>query len=93
MATTRTPGVTILTDGRRFILRDSNVCGLEWTWEVAVPELGRSVFVIPPEAFKTERPHVVTLNDVAWSIVKAQRSIHPIWLFPFRGRRITPGRT
>ena len=23
-------------------LRDSNVCGLQWTWEVALPELGRS---------------------------------------------------
>jgi integrase len=69
-------------------LRDSNVCGLEWTWEVAVPELKRSVFVIPPEAFKTKRPHVVVLNDVAWSIVEAQRSLHPIWVFPFRGRRI-----
>jgi integrase len=69
-------------------LRDSNVCGLEWTWEVAVPELGRSVFVIPPEAFKTKRPHVVILNDVAWSIVEAQRSLYPIWVFPFRGRRI-----
>src|ERR1700732_4210889 len=61
-------------------LRDSNVCGLQWTWEVAVPELGRSVFVIPPEAFKTKRPHVVILNDVAWSIVVAQRSLHPIWV-------------
>jgi len=69
-------------------LRDSNVCGLQWAWEVSVPELGRSVFVIPPEAFKTKRPHVVILNDVAWSIVKAQRSLHPIWVFPFRGRRI-----
>jgi integrase len=69
-------------------LRDSNVCGLQWAWEVSVPELGRSVFVIPPEAFKTKRPHVVVLNDIAWSIVKAQRSIHPIWVFPFRGRRI-----
>jgi integrase len=69
-------------------LRDSNVCGLQWTWEVAVPELKRSVFVIPPEAFKTNRPHVVVLNDVAWSIVEAQRSLHPIWVFPFRGRCI-----
>src|ERR1700674_1047656 len=69
-------------------LRDSNVCGLQWTWEVAVPEIGRSVFVIPPEAFKTKRAHVVILNDVAWSIVEAQRSLHPIWVFPFRGRRI-----
>ena len=69
-------------------LRDSNVCGLQWTWEVSIPELGRSVFIIPPEAFKTKRPHVVILNDVAWSIVEAQRSLHPIWVFPFRGRRI-----
>ena len=26
-------------------LRECNVCGLDWTWEVAVPEVGRSVFV------------------------------------------------
>jgi hypothetical protein len=32
-------------------LRDSNVCGLQWTWEVVVPEVRRSVFVIPAEAF------------------------------------------
>jgi integrase len=69
-------------------LRDSNVCGLQWAWEVAIAELGRSVFVIPPEAFKTKRPHVVILNDIAWSIVEVQRSLHPIWVFPFRGRRI-----
>jgi integrase len=69
-------------------LRDSNVCGLQWQWEVAVPEVGRSVFVIPPEAFKTKRPHVAILNDVAWSIIESQRGKHPIWVFPYRGRRI-----
>lgn len=69
-------------------LRDSNVCGLQWQWEVAVPEVGRSVFVIPPEAFKSKRPHVVILNDVAWSIIETQRGKHPIWVFPYRGRRI-----
>jgi integrase len=69
-------------------LRDSNVCGLQWTWEVGVPELGRGVVVIPPEPFKTKRAHVVILNDVAWSIIEAQRALHPIWVFPYRGRRI-----
>ena len=69
-------------------LRDSNVCGLQWEWEVEVPEVGRSVFVIPPEAFKTKRSHVVILNDIAWSIIKAQRGKHPIWVFPYRGRRM-----
>jgi integrase len=69
-------------------LRDSNVCGLQWSWELPVPEIGRSVFVVPPEAFKTKRAHVAILNDVAWSIIKAQRGLHPIWVFPYRGRRI-----
>lgn len=85
MATTRTPGITVSADGRRFI---ANVCGLQWQWEVAVPEVGRSVFVIPPEAFKSKRPHVLILNDVAWSIIETQRGKHPIWVFPNRGRRI-----
>ena len=69
-------------------LRDANLCGLEWTWEVVVPELGRSVFIIPAEVFKSKRDHVVVLNDAAWSIVEAQRGMHPLWVFPFRGRRI-----
>ena len=70
-------------------LRQSNVCGLQWTWEITVPEIARSVFVIPAEAFKTKRPHVVILNDVAWSIIKAQRGLHPIWVFPFHGSRMS----
>ena len=69
-------------------LRDSNVCGLQWQWEVPVPEVGRCVFVVPPEAFKTKRPHVVVLNDVAWSIIETQRGKHPIWVFPYRSRCI-----
>lgn len=66
-------------------LRDSNVCGLQWTWEIFVPEIERSVFVVPAEAFKTKRPHVVILNDVAWSIIQTQRDRHPVWVFPYRG--------
>jgi integrase len=69
-------------------LRASNVCGLKWDWEVPVPEVGRSVFVIPPEAYKARRAHVAILNDVAWSIVQGQRDKHATWVFPFKGRRI-----
>lgn len=70
-------------------MRDSNVCGLEWTSGVAVPDVGRSVFVIPPEAFKSRRAHVVVLNDAAWSIIQAQRGPVPISLFPHRGRQVS----
>jgi len=30
----------------------------------------------------------VILNDVAWSITKSQRGTHPIWVFPYHGRRM-----
>jgi hypothetical protein len=58
-------------------------------WEVAVPEVGRSVFVIPPEAFKSKRAHVVIPNDVAWSIIETQRGLHPLWVFPYRGKQVS----
>ena len=47
------------------------------------------MFVIPPEAFKSKRAHIVVLNDTAWSIVDAQRGLHPIWVFPYRGKRVS----
>jgi integrase len=68
--------------------RKSNICGLRWTWEVPVPEVGRSVFVIPPAAFKSRRSHVVILNDAAWSIVQAQRGLHPDFVFVFRKKPV-----
>jgi integrase len=40
------------------------------------------------EAFKSKRPHVVILNDVAWSIIQAQRDQHPIWVFPYRDTHV-----
>lgn len=68
--------------------RDENVCGLRWAWEVPVPELNRSVFVIPPEFFKTNRTHVLVLNDVAWKIVQRQRGRHDDYVFVYRRERV-----
>jgi len=55
---------------------------------VPIPELGRSVFVIPREAFKSRRPHVVILSDAAWSIVEGQRGLHADWVFAYRGKHV-----
>lgn len=68
--------------------RDENVCGLRWSWERSVPELERSVFVIPPEAYKAKRAHVLVLNDVAWNIVQRQRGRHPDYVFVWRRERV-----
>ena len=64
-------------------LRESNVCGLQWPWEVDVPEIGNSVFVSPPDALKSKRAHVVILNDMAWSIIQAKRGAHAIAVFRY----------
>jgi integrase len=68
--------------------RDENVCGLRWDWEVPVPELKRSVFVIPPEHYKTNRKHVLVLNDTAWNIVERQRGRHDEFVFVYRRERV-----
>ncbi|WP_382155315.1 tyrosine-type recombinase/integrase [Hydrogenophaga sp. ANAO-22] len=68
--------------------RDENVCGLRWEWERPVPELKRSVFVIPPEYFKTNRSHVLVLNDRAWDIAQRQRGRHPDYVFVYRRERV-----
>jgi integrase len=67
--------------------RDENVCGLRWDWEVKVPELKRSVFVIPPEHYKTNRKHVLILNDTAWTIVERHRGRHDEFVFVYRRER------
>lgn len=63
--------------------RDNNVCGLRWNWEVKVPELKRSVFVIPAAEYKGQRDHVLILNDAAWSIVESCRGEHPDYVFAY----------
>lgn len=69
--------------------RDENVCGLRWDWEVPVPEVGRSVFVVPGAEFKSKRDHVLILNDVAWKIVEEQRGLHAEFVFVYRRERVT----
>ena len=46
------------------------------------------MFVIPAQAFKSRRVHVVILNDAAWLIIETQRGKHPVWVFFYRGERV-----
>ena len=68
-------------------LRDENVCGLRWEWERFIPELDRSVFVIPSAEFKGNRKHVAILNDVAWNVVESCRGIHPEYVFTYKNEQ------
>ena len=66
--------------------REREVCRLRWEWEVKVPELGTSVFIIPAQAVKNRTNRLVVLNKVAASIVESVRGEHATHVFSFRGK-------
>jgi len=65
---------------------ESEAVRLDWRWEVAVPELDCSVFLIPGDTRKNELDHVCVLNSVARSIIERCRGKHPTAVFTWRGK-------
>jgi integrase len=61
--------------------REQEVCGLRWDYEVKVPELDTSVFIIPGERVKNGDERLVVLNRVAKSVIESQRGKHPTYVF------------
>ena len=68
--------------------REQEVCGLKWDWEVEVPELETSVFIIPGDVVKNGRDRLVVLNRVASLVIDGQRGRHPEYVFTYRKHRI-----
>ncbi|WP_225923755.1 tyrosine-type recombinase/integrase [Pseudomonas azerbaijanorientalis] len=72
--------------------REQEVCKLRWDWEISVPELGTSVFLIPSDfggrhersGVKNGDERLVVLNSVAKSIIDKQRGLSKEWVFPYK---------
>ncbi|MGC1520220.1 MAG: tyrosine-type recombinase/integrase [Steroidobacteraceae bacterium] len=62
-------------------LREQEVCGLKWDYEVKVPELDASLFIIPGERVKNGEERLVVLNGIAKSVVESVRGLHPVNVF------------
>jgi len=65
-------------------LRDQELCQLRWSWEVEVPELNASVFILPEEYAKNQEERIIVLNHVAREVLEAQRGKHPERVFTYR---------
>ena len=73
--------------------REQEVCKLRWDWEIAVPELETSVFLIPADfggrretsGVKNGEDRLVVLNGVAKSVIEKQRGLSKEWVFPYDG--------
>jgi len=76
--------------------REQEVCHLRWDWEIEVPELGTSVFLIPGNfggrtensGVKNGEDRLVVLNDVASSVVDSCRGKHPARVFTYEGEPV-----
>ena len=66
--------------------REQEVCQLVWDWEVKVPELDTSVFVLPSnDQFQTKnsQERIVVLNSIAKRVVDERRGKHPEIVFTY----------
>ncbi|WP_231876342.1 tyrosine-type recombinase/integrase [Azotobacter vinelandii] len=82
--------------------REQEVVKLRWDWEIPVPELDTSVFLIPSDfggrdkgsGVKNGEERLVVLNTVAKSVIEGQRGLDPTWVFPYgmpdRNGKATP---
>lgn len=68
--------------------RQQEVCGLRWEWEVAVPELKTSVFLITGDNVKNGEDRLVVLNRVARSVIEEVRGQNEQFVFTYQGRRV-----
>jgi len=77
----------VVVEGQHRLSR-CEVCGLKWAWEVSVPELDTSVFLIPGAKVKNGDERLVVLNRVAKSVIDSVRGENDEYVFVYRGRPI-----
>ena len=68
--------------------RDQEICKLRWEWEVKIPELNTSVFVVPGSVVKNGEDRLVVLNKIARSAIDDARGKHPECVFIYSGKPV-----
>jgi integrase len=69
--------------------RDQEICALRWAWEVEVPQLATSVFIVPGNRVKNGDDRLIVLNRIAKGVVNARRNINATYVFTYEGKPIT----
>ncbi|MEJ2719138.1 MAG: tyrosine-type recombinase/integrase, partial [Deltaproteobacteria bacterium] len=57
-------------------------------WEIPVPEMETSVFIIPARKVKNRQDRLVILNRAAKAVVDEMRGLHPEYVFTYKGKRV-----
>lgn len=69
-------------------VRENVVAQLRWDWEVKVPEIGSSVFLVPGSFTKNGSTCLIVLNSVAQKVVESRRGKHESHVFGYRGKSV-----
>jgi integrase len=69
--------------------REMEVCRLRWEYEVKIPVLGTSVFIVPKELVKNEQDRLIVLNQAAMSVIEQVRGQHPVYVFTYKGQPLS----
>lgn len=64
--------------------REQEVCKLQWNWEINLPELNTSVFLIPGKFVKNRDDRLVILNDTVKKVINEVRGTHPLYVFIYQ---------
>ncbi len=68
--------------------REQEICQLRWEWEVEIPELETSVFILPASLTKTGTERVVVLNSIASRVIASRRGMHKEYVFTYRKKPV-----
>ena len=68
--------------------REQEVVRLQWDWEIAIPELSTSVFVVPRELVKNKDDRLIVLNRVARSVIDKVRRDHRTRVFTYEDKPV-----
>jgi integrase len=68
--------------------RNAEICNLEWDWEVSIPELDTSAFIIPGWRVKNGQDRLVVLNRTAREVLDRKRGQHASHVFTYQGEPV-----
>jgi hypothetical protein len=63
--------------------REQEVVCLRWNWEVSIPELKTSVFVVPGNSVKNGEDRLVVMNAEARAVINRQRGKSSDYVFTY----------
>ncbi len=68
--------------------RENLIAELRWEWEIPIPEIRSSIFLVPGEFTKNETTCMLVLNSTARNLIERRRGKIDSHVFGFRGNPV-----